>query len=275
MGWLEGYSVVVTGAGSGLGLAIVERFITEGARVVAFDRSEEKLKTLKVRLGSDVEIVVGDVRSSRDNAEAVRVAVTTFGKLDTFIGNAGLWDFGGSLPDTDAEKLDSGFDELFGVNVKGYLLGAKAAHPALRASGGSIIFTLSNAAFYPGGGGPLYVASKHAGVGLVKQLAYELAPDVRVNAVAPGGMNTDLRGPASLGLADTPIGEAVPIDDFMEQSLCLHYAAKAEDYTGSFVLLAAKDQSRTVTGAVFDVSSLGVPARPTESLGIPSALAKD
>ena len=271
MRWLKGYSAVVTGAGSGMGLAIVSRFVSEGARVVAFDCSETKLRTLKERLGESVEVVVGDVRSAQDNAEAVRVALESFGKLDTFIGNAGLWDFGGSLPNTDIEKLSSGFDELFGVNVKGYLLGVKAAHAALRASGGSVILTLSNAAFYPGGGGPLYVASKHAGVGLVKQLAYELAPDVRVNAVAPGGMNTDLRGPVSLGLADRPIGDVVPIDMFMEQSLCLHYAAKAEDYTGSYVLLAAKNQSRTVTGAVFDVSSLGIPARPIDNLGLPTA----
>ena len=58
-----------------------------------------------------------------------------------------------------------------------------------------MIFTLSNAAFYAGGGGAAYVASKHAGVGLIRQLAYELAPEVRVNGVAPGGTVTPLKGP--------------------------------------------------------------------------------
>jgi 2,3-dihydroxy-2,3-dihydrophenylpropionate dehydrogenase len=108
-----------------------------------------------------------------------------FGRLDCFIGNAAIWDHGATLIGRGGEELERGFDELFAINVKGYLLGAKAAAQALIASEGSIIFTLSNSAFYPGGGGPLYTASKHAGVGLVRQLAYELAPKVRVNAVAP------------------------------------------------------------------------------------------
>ena len=79
---------------------------------------------------------------------------------------------------------------MFGVNVKGYLLGAKAAYRELAKTRGSIIFTVSNAGFYPCGGGPLYTASKHAVVGLIRQLAYELAPSVRVNAVAPGLVRT-------------------------------------------------------------------------------------
>ncbi|MBP2320421.1 NAD(P)-dependent dehydrogenase (short-subunit alcohol dehydrogenase family) [Kibdelosporangium banguiense] len=258
MSWLDGHSAVVTGAGSGLGRAIVERFVDEGARVVAFDKSQQKLEELKDKLGDAVEIVAGDVRSSSDNERACALAVTSFGKLDTFVGNAGLWDFNRSLPDTPVEQLESGFDELFGVNVKGYLLGVKAALSALRESRGSVVLTLSNAAFFPAGGGPLYVASKHAGVGLVKQLAYELAPDVRVNAVAPGGMDTDLRGPAALGLSDTAIGEAIPINDLMAQGSALRFAPQPADYVGAYLLLAAKSQSATVTGSVFDISSFGI-----------------
>ncbi|MFZ2172491.1 MAG: 3-(cis-5,6-dihydroxycyclohexa-1,3-dien-1-yl)propanoate dehydrogenase [Rhodococcus sp. (in: high G+C Gram-positive bacteria)] len=262
MGWLEGVSVVVTGAGSGLGRAIVKRFVTEGASVVAFDKSEEKLEKLSADLGDAIATVAGDVTSYDDNHRACETAVERFGKLDTFVGNAGLWDFMGSLPDTPADRLEAGFDELFSVNVKGYLLGAKAAFPALKESGGSIILTLSNAAFFPAGGGPLYVASKHAGVGLVKQLAYELAPEVRVNAVAPGGMSTDLRGPGSMGLADSPIGEAFPIKEVVKEFTALHLDVQPEDYVGSYVLLAAKKESATVTGTVIDVSSFGIPPRP-------------
>jgi 2,3-dihydroxy-2,3-dihydrophenylpropionate dehydrogenase/cis-2,3-dihydrobiphenyl-2,3-diol dehydrogenase len=73
------------------------------------------------------------------------------------------------------------------LNVKAYLLGAKAAVEPLRRTKDAIIFTASNAGFWPGGGGLLYMASKHAVVGLVKQLAYELAPDIRVNGHGLGG----------------------------------------------------------------------------------------
>ena len=263
MGRLDNACVVVTGAGSGLGRAITDRFTAEGARVVAFDRSEEKLAKLAADLGDRVTTVLGDVTRYEDNLRACETAVEWQGKLDTFVGNAGLWDFGRSLADSDPDGLQSGFDELFAVNVKALLLGAKAALPALTASRGSIVFTLSNAAFYPCGGGPLYVASKHAGVGLVKQLAYELAPEVRVNAVAPGGMATDLRGPESMGLAATSIENAFPIREYVKDTTALHLDVQPEDYVGSYVLLASRDESSTMTGTVIDVSSFGVPRKPT------------
>ena len=90
---------------------------------------------------------------------------------------------------------------MFAVNVKSHLHAVKAALPALRASGsGSVILTESTSAYYPGRGGVLYVSSKFAVRGLVTALAYELAPDIRVNGVAPGGtLNTDLRGPVQPG----------------------------------------------------------------------------
>ncbi len=79
------------------------------------------------------------------NARSIR-SLTRSGKLDCFIGNAGIWDHNASLVNTPAETLETGFHELFNVNVLGYLLGAKACAPALIASEGSMIFTLSNAA---------------------------------------------------------------------------------------------------------------------------------
>lgn len=261
VGRLDRASVVVTGAGSGLGRALADRFTAEGAYVVAFDRSEEKLAKVAADLGNRVTTVVGDVTRYEDNVRACKIAVDWQGRLDTFVANAGLWDFGRSLADSPPDQLQSGFDELFAVNVKGFLLGTKAALPALTQSRGSVIFTLSNAAFYPRGGGPLYVASKHAGVGLVRQLAFELAPEVRVNAVAPGGMATDLRGPASMGLAATSIEDALPIREYVKSTTALHLDVRPEDYVGAYVLLASRDESPTVTGTVIDVSSFGIPSR--------------
>jgi NAD(P)-dependent dehydrogenase (short-subunit alcohol dehydrogenase family) len=148
------------------------------------------------------------------------------------------------------EEIDRSFDEIFGVNVKGYVLAARAAAEALRASRGSMIFTLSNSAYYAGGGGPLYVASKHAGLGLIKQLAYEFAPDVRVNGVAPGGTVTPLRGPESLGKQDRRLSEIPNFQESVASVMPLKMIAQPEDHAGHYVLLASKENSRATTAAV-------------------------
>ncbi|MDN7904699.1 3-(cis-5,6-dihydroxycyclohexa-1,3-dien-1-yl)propanoate dehydrogenase [Burkholderia diffusa] len=258
MSWLDGEVALITGGGSGLGLALVERFLAEGARVGVLERLADKVDALRARFGADVEVVHGDVRVYDDNRRAVDATVARFGKLDTFIGNAALWDHGASLLGLSPERLDSGFDELFAVNVKGYLLGAKAAAGALIASHGSMIFTLSNAAFYPGGGGPLYTASKHAAVGLIRELAYELAPHVRVNGVGPCGMASDLRGPDALGqsqqrIMDTRTPEAIA------SILPLQFFPAPADFTGPFVLLASRANNRTLSGVMIHADAgLGI-----------------
>ena len=81
------------------------------------------------------------------------------------------------LADLADDDLTRAYDELFGVNVRGCIFGAKAALPALRKTGGSMIFTASVAGLNSGGGGALYTASKHAVVGLIRELAVELGPD--------------------------------------------------------------------------------------------------
>src|SRR5688572_28298450 len=139
MGKLEGYGVVVTGAGSGIGKGIVETFVEEGAGVIAVDRVEDRVKELEKQYSGKVYAVAANVASYEDNARAVAECVKRFGKVDTFIGNAGIWDFGAGTKETEPEKLASAFDELFAVNVKGYLLGAKAACEELEKTEGSII----------------------------------------------------------------------------------------------------------------------------------------
>ncbi len=249
MSWLRDQVALVTGGGSGLGRALVERFVEEGARVGVLEIVPAKAEALREDLGDAVVVVEGDATTYGANADAVRATVGAFGRLDTFVGNAALWDFGTSLTDLPADALPAAFDELFGLNVKACLLGAKAALDALRETEGSMIFTLSNAVFQPGGGGQLYTASKHAVVGLVEQLAYELAPAIRVNGVAPGGMVTDLRGPEALGLAARPLS-AVLGDDRMKGFNALGIAPEPRDYTGHYVLLASRQNNRTATGSI-------------------------
>lgn len=249
MGWLDNKVALVTGGASGLGAAIVERFVSEGARVAILDRSRERCEDVAARLGERTAAIIGDVTSIADNQRAVAETLRRFGRLDTFVGNAGIWDFNTSLVNLPDNNIGAAFDELFGVNVKGYLLGAKASYRELAKTRGNIVFTVSNAGFYPCGGGPLYTASKHAVVGLIRQLAYELAPKIRVNGVAPGAIPTDLRGPRSLDMAERSIA-AVPLKDMVERGLPLGKLPAPSDYTGSYVLLASNDNSSTATGGV-------------------------
>jgi 2,3-dihydroxy-2,3-dihydrophenylpropionate dehydrogenase len=117
--------------------------------------------------------------------------------------------------------------------------------------------TLSNAAFYSAGGGPVYTAAKHAARGLVTQLAYELAPKVRVNGVAIGGLRTDLRGPESAGLRERSIESGFAKREARGEStaenewLPLHDASvDPEDSTGPYVLLASRRNAGVITGAI-------------------------
>ncbi len=256
--WLNNQSVLITGGGSGLGLALVKRFLTEGANITVLEKSAEKVADLQKDFAGKVIAIQGDVSHYEDNEKAVGAAIEAFGKLDCFIGNAAIWDHGASLVSLTGERLAQGFDELFAVNLKGYLLGAKAASQALIASEGSMIFSLSNSAFYPGGGGPLYTASKHAAVGLIRELAYELAPKVRVNGVGPCGMASDLRGPASLGQENTKIMDS-RTPEAIASILPLQFFPEAADFTGPFVLLASRENNRTLTGVMINADAgLGI-----------------
>jgi 2,3-dihydroxy-2,3-dihydrophenylpropionate dehydrogenase/cis-2,3-dihydrobiphenyl-2,3-diol dehydrogenase len=263
---LDGRVVLVTGGGSGVGRAIVDRFLSEGARLVVLERDRDKVAALEALASNDLVAVEGDVTSYADNERAVAAATETFGRLDVLIGNVGLWDFSRPLLDLSPDELTAGFRDLFDVNVLGYLLGARAAAAALAESRGAIILTLSNASFYPQGGGVLYTASKHAGLGVVRQLAYELAPAVRVNGVAPGGMATQLSGPRSLGLDGQRISD-IPIQEYLERHSALERAAEPADYVGAYALLASTHDALTVTGTVFDISAVGTPHRTSLAEG--------
>lgn len=174
MGRLDGEVILITGGASGLGRGILDRFVEEGGQIAVLDRSAERLTALQRDHRDRVEALAGDVRALADNERAVAACVARFGKLDVAIGNAGIWDYNRSLDALPSESVDAAFDEVFHINVKGCLHLAKAALPWLVRSSGSIIFTVSNAGFGPAGGGPLYTASKHAVVGLIHELAYEL-----------------------------------------------------------------------------------------------------
>lgn len=251
-GRLAGRVAIVTGGGAGIGRAVVDRFVDEGCSVVALEVSEQRSAALEAEHPKHVVVVRGDATALRSNKEAVETAVDVFGHLDCFVANTGFWDFGTTLEDLPSDdRFDLAFQQLFDLNVKAFLAGAKAAFPALRASCGALVMTASNASQHPGGGGPLYTSSKHAVVGLMRQLAYELAPEVRVNAVAPGGALTALTGPPALREDASDIS-ALPMDELISLMSPLGFLPKAEDYADWYVALASSGEARTMTGAVIE-----------------------
>lgn len=259
MGWLEGKIALITGGGAGLGLALTRRFVREGARILVMERDAERAAKVKDELGDKVEIHVGDVTSYADNEAAVAKAVESFGQLDCFVANAGVFDFFKPLAEYKGDELAAAFDELMAVNLKGGLLGARAALPELVRSKGNMIFSISNSGFYTGGGGPVYTASKHGVVGLVRQLAHELAPKVRVNGVAPGGMHTNLSGLKATDTDNQSLKEMEGFDELIIGITPLRMAPTPEQYCGPYVLLASEENAAPTTGVVINTDGgLGV-----------------
>ena len=255
MGWLDGQVALVTGGGSGIGRAIVERFLKEGARVGVMDRAPERLEQLRSEFGQDVVEIQGDVTALESNAKAVDETVRSFGKLDVFIGNAGVFDGNQRFSDFPADSLSQAFDEVFGINVKGCVLGAKASLAELRKTQGCMVFTASVAGLNSGGGGALYTASKHAVVGLIRQLAAELAPEVRVNGVAPGGVMTDLRGLDSMGQGEHSHFSDPATEARLRGNNPLGAAMQPPDLASAYLFLSSRDNAASITGSIVTVDA--------------------
>jgi len=263
VGWLPNYVSAITGGGSGIGLAVARRYLEEGAAGVAvLDRDVDALAALAADFPDRVLALTGDVRDFRAHRRMVEATVETFGRLDVLVGNAGIFDFHRPLEGYSADTLAATFDEIFAVNLKGYMLAALAAREALAATRGSMIFTASVASFHAGGGGILYTAVKHAVVGMIRELARELAPDVRVNGVGPGGTLTNLSGTVALGHAKRSLADkAAEAEARIAAGVPLRFAQRPKDHTGIYVLLASRENAPATTGEVI-MSDGGIGIRP-------------
>lgn len=264
MTWLKDQVALVTGGGSGIGRAVVDRYVEEGAKVAVVDVAEDRLEQVRKAHGNNVIGIKGDVTTVETNERAVKQTVAAFGKLDVLVANAGLGDAFRELIDIPVADVPRIYKELFDLNVLGVILGARVAAAELVKTKGSIIVTLSNSSFYPDGGGVMYIASKHAALGIVRQLAHEFAPLIRVNGVSPGATKTDIRMPASMGLDER--GERIRThthpsnkDAAVEAVTPLKMHAEPADHAGAFVLLASRRDSKAMTGTVIESEAgLGV-----------------
>lgn len=247
---LDGQVAVVTGGASGIGEGIVTRFAAEGARVVVADIDAAAGERVAKEIGG--LFVECDVSEEPQLAAAVDAAVSEFGGLDVFVGNAG---FGGARgPITDLVAAE--FDATVAVLLKAVALGMKhacrvmQAGPGLAGRGGSIISTSSVAGLMGGMGPHVYSACKAGVIGITRSVALEQGPfGIRVNCINPGGIETPIFA-KGLGVQDDPDQSAAVtkfVADGVAARVPLGRIGLPADIAGAAVWLASPDSSY-VTG---------------------------
>jgi NAD(P)-dependent dehydrogenase (short-subunit alcohol dehydrogenase family) len=193
----EGKVLFTTGAGSGLAREVARRFSREGGRVAVADLNADHAKATAAELTGALALAV-DVTSEDGVAEAVRQAHQHFGRIDCAFNAAGIADFG-----PIEEWSLARWNRMFAVHVGGTFLVCKNVLPIMRAQGGGAIVNMaSSAALSAQLNNAPYGAAKGAIVSFSRQLALEAAPLVRVNVVAPGGINTAMTQPLYLKRGD-------------------------------------------------------------------------
>ena len=202
---LKDKSIVVTGASSGMGKAIVERFVKEGAFVVAVARRKERLDALKESLAQEkgqVLVFQGDVSKKEDNEKMIELAVQHFGKLDVLVNNAGIMDDMSGIGDAMDEK----YEQVMKVNVYGPMCAMRKAVSVFKEQGHGNIINVASVGGMLTAAGAIYCASKAALLAMTRNTAFMYIPDhIRCNAIAPGGIQTEIAN--SMGMPN-PSGYA-------------------------------------------------------------------
>ncbi|MSR82371.1 MAG: SDR family oxidoreductase [Candidatus Latescibacteria bacterium] len=234
---LAGRVALVTGGGRGIGRAICQLFAEEGAHVGVADidkkLAEQTLETLPTP-GIALQL---DVAAKRAVEAGFSDLVAHFGQLDILVNNAGIL-----LSTTFEDCSEETWDRILAVNLKGTFLCCQAAIPLMKPRGIGAIVNMSSVAAKSGGftGHPPYVAAKAGVSALTIGLARYLAPHrVRVNAIAPGVIDTDMTKTASHAdlAAQIPLGEVGTARDVAQCALFL-----------------ASDEARHITGEIIDVN---------------------
>ncbi len=177
---------LVTGATSGMGKAIAQRFSSEGAKLVLAGRNKERGNQLAQEL-NDAIFHAGDVCDPNYNEQLIQKTIEVFGKLDIVSINAGILGLG-NIVDLSHEDWHKTID----TNLSAIFYLSKYAIPELQKQKGTLLINASIAAYKSFPNHPAYCASKAGSVALMKQLAVEYAPDIRVNAICPGPVDTPL-----------------------------------------------------------------------------------
>jgi len=242
---LQGKTAIVTGASSGIGHEAALKFAEEGANVVVFARRQDRLDALVKEItdkGGNAVAVVGDVTKKEDNQRAVDVALEKYGGLDISFLNAGI-----ARPTPIVSANEKDFDDTFNVNVKGVFFGLQTHIPALEKSekNPSLIVTSSimSTAVKRGisNNFSVYQATKAAVDKFVEIAALEHGPKIRINAINPGLVHTEVMGMDENGYTD-----------FASKAALLPRAAKSEEIA-DFVAFLASDKALFFHGSTLVV----------------------
>ena len=242
---LSGKVAAVTGGASGIGEATVRRFVAEGAKVAFADRDVERGKRIASEIGASALFVEAHVEREAEAAAFVRHAAHGFGRLDILVNNAGIRKYH-TVVDASAES----WDEILGVNLKGYAFCAKAAIPLMRqGGGGNIVNVASVRSVTSVGKTTQYDTTKAAIAGLTRGMAVDHAPDgIRVNAVCPGPIFTPFHERRTRELGRT-------LEQYREdaaKSTILKRPGTPEEVAACILFLASDDAS-FVTGTLLFV----------------------
>ncbi len=242
-GRLDGKVAVITGAARGIGRATLEVFVAEGAHVVATDLDAATLEATAAAVSDDVVTVAGDVSVESDARAMVEAAVSSFGRIDVLVGNAGVI----PLSTIDQTSVDD-WDHVMAVDGRGLFLTCKFAIERMAEQGSGSIVLLSSISGQRGQvGQAAYGPAKYVATGLTHHLAIEWAGrGIRVNAVAPGTIRTD----AVVALLETPEGRAYVEE--IEQRHPIGRLGEPREVAEAIAFLAS-DAASFVTGAVLPV----------------------
>ncbi|HJM33743.1 MAG: glucose 1-dehydrogenase [Candidatus Marinimicrobia bacterium] len=229
---------IITGSGRGIGKATAAQFVREGATVIIAEFDHNTGKNCADELGENAIFHKTDVGDEKSVIALFDYVMSEFGKLDILVNNAGI------LADSTLKKLDSDqFDAVINVNLRGtYLCGKAAADIMIKQGNGVILNAASVVAHHGNFGQTNYVATKAGVIGMTKVWARELGKEgIRVNAIAPGFIKTDMTG-----------GMPENIIQMMEGKVPLKRWGEPEDVANAYTFLAS-DEASYITGTVLNV----------------------
>jgi len=241
---LSSRTALITGGSRGIGRATADLLARAGARVALNYLRDEKAANAAVReiraAGGEAMALAGDVADVEQARQLVRDVVAAWGRLDVVVLNAGIWD-----EDVAGRGDVAVWDRTYAINQRGAYLVTDAAVPHLEKHGGSIVFVSSTAGQRGEARHSAYAASKGALISYTKSLAAELGPrGIRVNAIAPGWVDTDM----SAGVLSNPKERAE-----IERIIPIGRIASAADIAGPILFLVS-DLARHVQGEILNVN---------------------